>query len=167
LAGDVHCLSDSRFWRKVCLPSSLCRWLSPRLFGMGMASNPSFAPLLMSPSSQLQVFLTSFLTQIPTLVVCAVAFIMLLARGKESCPGRSWALLGFGLALGLSVVVPLVQNAVQFSSHPGGDLVSRAWVFTGLSLFWSLVRAVSYACLLAGLLTRRAVPPVPMHPYVE
>jgi|GEM_PF-1424570 len=121
----------------------------------------------MNTTGQFQMFVSSITTQLPTLVVCGVGFVMLLTKGKDADPGRLWALLGFGLAVVLGIVMPLAQGMVQYSARSGGDLVPRAWIFTGMALLWSVLRAVSYACILAALLARRPTPPPPIHPYVD
>ncbi len=105
--------------------------------------------------------------QIPALVVCVVGFVVLLARGKKEVPGKTWALLGLGLALGVSLVMPILQNIAQYSFRSGSDAAMRAQTFSILALLSSLLRAVSYAFMLVALLVRPPVTPPPLRTYVD
>lgn len=99
------------------------------------------------------MLLTMFVAQLPILLVSLVGCIVTWGRWNETqSRAAGWALLGFGIALVLCVFMPVGQTLVQ-NWVVGGHLVAqRAWAFTVAGLFWSIVRAVSYACLLMAVL---------------
>ncbi len=68
-----------------------------------------------------------------------------------------WALMGFGLSTVLCLVIPIAQHGVQqWVAQSGGvNLASRSYIFTGLSIFWSSMRAISYGLLLMAILVGR------------
>lgn len=104
---------------------------------------------------QLMALFTMFLGQVPILVVSGVGCIMMMGRWNEGSRAAGWALAGFGLSLALCVLIPVGQMLVQnWVVSGGGGLAQRAWAFTVLGLVWSVLRAVSYGCLLFALLNR-------------
>src|ERR1044072_5837508 len=104
---------------------------------------------------QLTAMLTMFVAQLPVLLVSLVGCIMMMGRWNEGSRAAGWALAGFGLSLALCVFVPVGQILVQnWVVGGGGGIVQRAWAFTVLGLFWSVLRAVSLGCLLFALLNR-------------
>ncbi|WP_395739248.1 hypothetical protein [Prosthecobacter sp.] len=127
----------------------------------------------MNNIEQFKIVLASLLTQLPILLVSLVAVIMVVTRWNELPKASMWALLGFGLTLLLCIVIPVVQNSVQHWAIENRDLShdQRASIFTGLSILWSVLRAVSYALLLAAVFAGRRAPQpalaavdVPRHP---
>ena len=110
----------------------------------------------MNNMQQITMLLSTLATQLPVFVVCLVASVVVLVRWKEGSRGSVWALLGFGLALMLCFVVPVVQTSVQRWIIESGDVASRASVFTGLSVLWSLLRAATYALLLVAVFAGRS-----------
>ena len=108
-------------------------------------------------NSQLITLLTMFAGQLPILIVSLVGCLMMVGRWNEGARAAGWALLGFGLSLALCVLVPVGQLIVQnFVVGSGQGLVQRAWAFTAMGFLWSVLRAVTYALLLMGLLGSRA-----------
>ncbi len=106
---------------------------------------------------QLTAMLTMFVAQLPILLVSLVGCMMMMGRWNEGSRAAGWALAGFGLSLALCVLVPVGQILVQnWVVGSGGGLAQRAWAFTVLGLLWSILRAVSYGCLLFALLAKRA-----------
>jgi hypothetical protein len=103
-----------------------------------------------------------FAIQLPTLLVCFVAGVVILARWKEGSRGSIWALLGFGLAAFLCFAVPVAQTAVQdWVRHSGHTAIEGASVIAGISMVWSVLRAVTYALLLIAVFAGRSTrPPV-------
>ena len=97
-----------------------------------------------------------FVGQLPILLVSLVGCIMMVGRWNEGSRAAGWALAGFGLSLALCVLVPVGQILVQnWVVGSGGGLAQRAWAFTVLGLLWSVLRAVSFGCLLFALLVRK------------
>ena len=119
----------------------------------------------MNSIDQLKMWVSSFAMQLPILLVCVVAGVIILVRWKQMARGAIWALLGFGLALILCILIPVVQTSVQSWVMQGGDIAYRASVFTGLSILWSVLRAISYALLLVAVIAGRSAPqPAPPPP---
>jgi hypothetical protein len=114
------------------------------------------------------MMLSSMAMQLPILLVCLAAGVIILVKWKQASSGSLWALLGFGLALILCILIPVVQTSVQRWVMQSGDIAHRASVFTGLSFVWSVLRAVTYALLLvavfAGRSTPQAAAPPPLRP---
>jgi hypothetical protein len=104
---------------------------------------------------QLTALLTMFVAQLPILLVSLVGCMMMVGRWNEGSRAAGWALAGFGVSLALCVLMPVGQIVVQnWVVGGGGGIVQRAWAFTVLGLFWSILRAVSYGCLLFAFLIR-------------
>lgn len=110
----------------------------------------------MENQDQIRMLLSMFAMQLPILLVCLVAGVIILVKWKQASHGSTWALLGFGLALILCVVIPVVQTSVQRWVVQGGDIAHRAFVFTGLSILWSVLRAITYALLLVAVFAGRS-----------
>jgi hypothetical protein len=111
----------------------------------------------MNNTDQIKLLLSMFAIQLPTLIVCFVTGVVILGRWKK---GSIWALLGFGLAAVLCFAVPVAQTAVQdWVRHSGYTTLESASVMAGISLVWSVLRAVSYALLLIAVFAGRSTSP--------
>ena len=114
----------------------------------------------MNNTDQIRVLLSTFAIQLPTLLVCFVAGIVILARWKEGSKGSMWALLGFGLAAVLCFAVPVSQSVVQdWVRHSGRTTVEGASLLASISIGWSVLRAVTYALLLIAVFAGRSTSP--------
>ena len=114
----------------------------------------------MNNTDQIKLLLSMFAIQLPTLLVCFVAGVVILARWKQGSKGSMWALLGFGLAAFLCFAVPVAQTAVQdWVRHSGYTTLESASVMAGISFVWSVLRAVSYALLLIAVFAGRSTSP--------
>jgi hypothetical protein len=114
----------------------------------------------MNNTDQIKLLLSMFAIQLPILLVCFVAGVVILARWKEGSTGSIWALLGFGVATVLCFAVPVTQTAVQdWVMHSGHTTVEGASVMAGISIVWSGLRAVSYALLLIAVFAGRSTSP--------
>ena len=114
----------------------------------------------MNNTDQIKLLLSMFAIQLPTLIVCFVAGVVILARWKRGSKGSIWALLGFGLAAVLCFAVPVAQTAVQdWVRHSGYTTLESASVMAGISFVWSALRAVSYALLLIAVFAGRSTSP--------
>ena len=101
-----------------------------------------------------------FAIQLPTLLVCFVAGVVILGRWKQGSKGLMWALLGFDLAAVLCFTVPVPQTAVQaWVRHSGYTRSESASVIAGVSMVWSVLRAVTYAFLLIAVFAGRSTSP--------
>ena len=114
----------------------------------------------MNNTDQIKLLLSMFTIQLPTLLVCFVAIVLILGRWKEGSKGSMWALLGFALAAVLCFAVPVAQTVVQdWVSHSGHTTIEGASVMAGISMVWSVLRAVTYALLLMALFAGRSTAP--------
>ncbi len=114
----------------------------------------------MNNTNQIELLLSTFAIQLPTLLVCFVAGVVILGRWKQGSSGSMWALLGFGLAAVLCFAIPVGQTAVQqWVRHSGHTTVESASVMAGVSFVWSVLRAVTYALLLIAVFAGRSIPP--------
>ena len=114
----------------------------------------------MNNTDQIKLLLSMFAIQLPTLLVCFVAGVLILGRWKQGSKGSMWALLGFGLAAVLCFAVPVAQTAVQdWVRHSGYTTLESASVMAGISIVWSVLRAVSYALLLIAVFAGRSTSP--------
>lgn len=106
--------------------------------------------------NQLRVFLSMFVVNVPTLIVCAIALVVIMGRRQPGTSGYSfWAMVGFGGALLLCFVMPAVQTALQQWVFQSGERISRAWVFTAFGFVASVLHAAIYGCLLMAVLAGR------------
>ena len=122
--------------------------------------------LSMNNTDQLKLFLSTFAIQVPTLLVCFVAGVVILGRWKEGSKGSMWALLGFGLAAVLCFAVPVAQTGVQdWIIHSGHTAIESASVMASISIVWSVLRAVTYAFLLVAVFAGRSTSPPVSRPF--
>jgi hypothetical protein len=112
----------------------------------------------MSSTDQIKMWFSSFAMQFPVMLVSLVAIVIILAKWRQAGGGAIWALLGFGVALILCIVVPLVQTIVQSWVIQNGDMAHRVSVLSNLAILWSVLRAVSYALLLVAIIGGRPAP---------
>ena len=105
--------------------------------------------------SQLKVFLSMFAVNLPTLLVCSVACIMIVGRWRQGSGHLFWGLVGFGLALLLCFVVPAIQTVLQQWVFQSGERMSRAWVLSAFGILVSVLHAAIYGCLLAAIFAGR------------
>jgi hypothetical protein len=105
--------------------------------------------------SQPRIFLSMFAVNLPTLLVCAVACVMIVGRWRQGEAHLFWGIVGFGLALLLCFVIPAIQTALQHWLVQSGGMMSRAWVFTAFGFVASILHAAIYGCLLAALFAGR------------
>jgi hypothetical protein len=109
----------------------------------------------MEHTDQLKLFFSLFAVNLPTLLVCLVAGVVILGRWGDAPSASLWALLGFGLVLVLCFVLPLGQTMIQQWVFENGQREARMWAFTAFGIVGSVLRAVSYAFLLAAIYAGR------------
>jgi hypothetical protein len=114
----------------------------------------------MNNTDQIKLLLSTFAIQVPTLLVCFVAGVVILGRWKQGSKGSMWALLGFGLTAVLCFAVPVAQTAVQqWVRQSGHTTVESASVMAAISIVWSVLRAVTYVLLLIAVFAGRSTSP--------
>jgi hypothetical protein len=120
----------------------------------------------MNNPDQIKLFLSMFAIQAPTLLVCFAAGIVILARWNECSKASMWALFGFGLTAVLCFAVPVAQTAVQeWARQSGHTMIEGASLMAGISMVWSVLRAVTYILLLIAVFAGRSTsPPVSISP---
>ena len=109
----------------------------------------------MNNTDLIKVFLSMFLMNLPTLLVCLVAGVVILVKWRQGGAASFWALLGFGLLLALCLVVPLAQAALQHWVFQDGLRASRTWAFSAFSIVASFLHAGIYILLLAAIFAGR------------
>ena len=119
----------------------------------------------MNNTDQIKLFLSMFAIQLPTLLVCFVAGVVILGRWKEGSKGSMWALLGFGLAAVLCFAVPVAQAVQDRVRHSGYTTSESVSVVAGISIVWSVLRAVTYAFLLVAVFAGRSTSPPVSRPF--
>ena len=106
----------------------------------------------MSGLSQLTLFFSLFVNQLPMLLVCLVAIGLVLTRWRQKSPALPWALMGFGLALFLCFAIPVAQLALQnWVMSSSGEMSRRATIWGAISIFWSILHALSYGLLAVAI----------------
>lgn len=114
----------------------------------------------MNDTDQIKMLVSTLAVQLPTLVVCFVAGVVIIGRWKEASKGAIWALLGFGLATILCIAIPVAQAGVQEWMKQGSWTTGeRASIFAMLGFLWSVLRALTYALLLVAVLAGRSNSP--------
>ena len=114
------------------------------------------------------VWLMRELGQLPGLLAALVGCGVVLTKWKQSGSGSIWALLGFGLAAGTCLLIPLSQILLQRWIIEGYEPAARAGaVATSLGLFWGFLQALVYVFLLVAVFAGRGAnqrvspPPLP------
>ena len=116
----------------------------------------------MNSNDEIRMLASLFAVQIPVLVICFVACVVILARWKEAPKAALWALLGFGLATLLGFVVPATQTGLQTWIRQSGHTAEGIQAMAGLGFLWSVLRAISYLLLLTAIFSGRSTVAVGM-----
>jgi hypothetical protein len=109
-----------------------------------------------NPSDQIRLFLSMFAVNVPTLIVCGIACLLIAGRWQQGTTYPSWAMAGFGTALVLCFLMPAAQTALQHWVFQSGNRLGRAWVFTAFGLVASGLHAAIYGCLLMAIFAGRS-----------
>ena len=108
-----------------------------------------------------------YLVQVPGLLVAMAGCVVVLVRRRHAPGGARWALLGFGFAVALGLVIPVGQVMSQRWMMESHETPARVgFVLTGVSLLWNLLHATVYALLLVAVFAGRSTPPpaIPSRP---
>src|SRR4051794_21071075 len=103
---------------------------------------------------QLRIYLSMLAVNLPTLLVCGFACVILLGKSEAGSRRIFWAMLGFGLAVVLCFLLPAAQTFLQRWVFESGSRIGRTWVFTMFGFVASILHAVIYGCLLVAVLAR-------------
>jgi hypothetical protein len=104
---------------------------------------------------QLTVFLSQLATYVPTILVCLVAGIVVIARWRDIPGAAPYALLGFGLLFVLCFVIPLGNMMLQHWVLEEGQRASRMWAFTVFGFANGALHALIYILLLFAIFAGR------------
>lgn len=110
---------------------------------------------MIDDSFQLKMFLSLLATYVPTILVCLIAGIVIIARWRDAPGAAPYALLGFGLLFVLCFVIPLGQTLLQHWVIEDGQRASRMWAFTAFGFANGALHAVIYVCLLLAIFAGR------------
>ena len=99
--------------------------------------------------------MSSVASQVPVIIVCLIACVVIVVKWRDGSRGSVWALLGFVVALILCLTIPITQS-VQYSLIKSQGLAQSAPLVAGLAFLWSVLRAASYALLLIAVFAGRA-----------
>ena len=87
----------------------------------------------MNDTDQIKLLLSLFAIQLPTLLVCFVAGVVILGRWKQGSKGSMWALLRFGLAAVLCFAVPVADCFARLDQaqwpHDGRECTGNGRLF--------------------------------------
>src|SRR5258706_15848631 len=108
-----------------------------------------------NPINQVRMFLSMFSVQLPTLLVCVVAIVMVIVKWRLSSRASLWALLGFGLGLIICILIPMSLAIIQTWALQTANKAQRGVLFRGFSIFWSVLQGATYALLLVAVLIER------------
>jgi hypothetical protein len=120
----------------------------------------------MSPSMNFSFVLTSLATQLPTIVVCFLGLILVLAQMQRMPRVAMFVAAGLALMLVAAVVQPVVQTLLQaaavsqFSRRRAPTNVSV--IFMAVALLFSMLRALALALIAYGAFVDR-----PLHSFVN
>jgi len=109
----------------------------------------------MERAYDLKMFFSMVAENVPVLLVCVVAVVVILSRWRDGSSGSLWAAMGFGLALILCFALPLAYTLLERWVLESGQSQGRMWVFTAYSVVTSVLRAIIYACLLIATFAGR------------
>jgi len=110
---------------------------------------------------QIRLFLSMFLMQLPTFLVCTAAGLVILQKSQAAPKASLWALAGFGLVAILCVLIPLGQMTIQIWVAQGIEPVKRVWAYSALGITSAVLHAAAYVLLLVAVFADRLKAPPP------
>jgi hypothetical protein len=111
-------------------------------------------PKFMNITPPFQMLMSSVASQVPVMIVCMIACVVVVVKWRDGSRGSVWALLGFAIALVLCLTIPVTQY-VQYSLIKSQGVSQSAPLVAALALVWSLLRALSYGLLLVAVFAGR------------
>ena len=107
----------------------------------------------------MQMLFSTLAPQAPMFLVNVAALILVIARRRQLQRAFAWALLGVGLMLLASAVMPVVFALVNYAQMRGGLQGPRvATLYTMLGFLWSLWAAAGWALVLTAVFAGRPKP---------
>jgi hypothetical protein len=106
----------------------------------------------------LMMLAQNLLYQVPSLLVCLVACLLVCLDWRRGGKASLWALLGFGTVVVLGVVFPVAYAFLTFKMTSGGGSpqAATASVLTAVGFGSALLHALGYVFLLLAVLNGRA-----------
>ncbi len=93
--------------------------------------------------------------QLPAVLMCLAACIVLLSKWESNSASFRWALVGFGILLLIGFAVPVTQVYLQHWLRESGNAGNARLVYGISGGVWSVLRAAAYGFLLAAVLSTR------------
>jgi hypothetical protein len=121
----------------------------------------------MNNTDLIRTFLSLFSFNLPTLIVCLIAGVVILIKWRQAYSGSLWALLGFGLALILCFAMPIGRTLLEYWAFHGGQRMSHTWAFTAFGMVGSVLHAVIYVFLLVAIFAGRSKPDAVIPPTLK
>lgn len=112
----------------------------------------------MSHTNVISIFFSMFLYQVPGLLVCTVAMVVIFMNWKRSGPASLLALLGFGLIMFVSIFSPVVNTAIQYwiiNNLEHANSAGRTWIYPVVGVISTVMHAVALLMLLAAIYSGR------------
>ncbi len=95
------------------------------------------------------------LYQLPAVLMCLAACIVLLSKWQSDSAPFRWALVGFGILMLIGLVIPTTQVFLQHWLRESGNAGNARLVYGISGGIWSILRAAAYGFLLAAVLSSR------------
>jgi hypothetical protein len=120
----------------------------------------------MSPSINLSFVLSSLATQFPTIVVCFLGLILVLAQMQRMPRVAMFVAAGLALMLLAAIVQPVVQALLQVATvsrfNRGRGPTNISLVFMAVALLFSMLRAFALALIAYAAFVDR-----PLHSFLN
>ena len=103
----------------------------------------------------LYAVLSNLFGQVPMIVVSLLGVIVSGTRWRDAPAASRWTLAASLLSLGVCLGGAVSQAWMMTAYASTSNFVARSWLFGGLSLLWTTLRAVATGLLLAGVYAGR------------
>ena len=107
----------------------------------------------------LKMYLSMLVSHLPTLLFCIAGLVVISVKWKQAPKACLWAMLGLGLMLLLSLVMPLAYTLVsswQMQGHP--SVRNLGMIYAVMGFVWSGFHVVSMVFLLIAVFAGRPRP---------
>lgn len=115
---------------------------------------------MMDINTDLGMFFSMFLTNLPKLIVSIIAVAVVMGRREQLGRAATLALLGFGLYVAMCFLIPVVQVVAHHWMRVDGGYSRAGLIYGGLSFVWSALHAVATGLLLMALVATQRQPAV-------
>ena len=111
-------------------------------------------------TSPIHILVGNIAIQSPILLVCIAAIVVTILRWNDATRGSVWAVLGFGLACALCLIIPVAQMLTQqWMMRAGHKPEDVATVYQIQAVVWAILRAMSYVFLVLAVFAGRSSGP--------